>query len=94
MAGLNIKDPQVHALARRMAARTGQSMTGVIRAALSDWEARLQAAEGRADAAELLALAQAVTAGIGGAKGAGQGAPDSGVPDHGALFYDDAGLPR
>lgn len=83
MTGLNIKDAEVHALARRIADRTGQSMTGAIRAALRDLDRRLDAAGARADAEALLALARQVSGQVSGPP-----------PDHGTDLYDAQGLPR
>jgi antitoxin VapB len=36
MAALNIRDPEVHELARRLAARTGETMTEAVRKALAE----------------------------------------------------------
>ena len=36
MAALNIRDPQVHELARQLAARTGETMTEAVRIALAE----------------------------------------------------------
>jgi antitoxin VapB len=43
--GLNIKNERVHALAREVAARTGQSQTSAIETALQRYLVRLQRAE-------------------------------------------------
>lgn len=43
---LNIKDPEVYALARRLATETGESLTETVRVALRDRLARLQSASG------------------------------------------------
>jgi hypothetical protein len=43
---MNIKDPEVHALARRMADQTGHSMTRVIHDALTEVDRRLTAHAG------------------------------------------------
>lgn len=83
MTGLNIKDAEVHALARRIADRTGQSMTGAIRAALRDLDRRLEAQATRAGAEDLLALARQVSGQVSGPP-----------PDHGTDLYDAQGLPR
>lgn len=42
MPALNIRDPEVHELARKLAARTGETMTEAVRTALAE---RLQRAE-------------------------------------------------
>ena len=80
---LNIKDEEVHRLARELAAATGQSMTRVIREALQERQRQLLAARGKASAEELLALAREIS----------DRAQDP-WPDHGAVLYDDRGLPR
>jgi antitoxin VapB len=36
MAALNIRDPEVHELARQLAARTGETMTEAVRKALAE----------------------------------------------------------
>jgi len=36
MAALNIRDPEVHELARQLAARTGETMTEAVRIALAE----------------------------------------------------------
>ena len=47
MAALNIRDPEVHELARQLAARTGESMTEAVRTALVE---RLQRTGGPTEA--------------------------------------------
>jgi antitoxin VapB len=47
MAALNIRDPEVHELARQLAARTGESMTEAVRTALVE---RLQRTGGPSEA--------------------------------------------
>jgi antitoxin VapB len=79
---LNIKDEEVHRLAREIADATGQSMTRVIREALQERQRQLQAARRKASAAELLALAREISTHARGP-----------YPDHGAVLYDDRGLP-
>jgi antitoxin VapB len=79
---LNIKDAEVHRLARAIADATGQSMTRVIREALQERQRQLQAAQRKASAEELLALARKVSAHARGP-----------YPDHGVVLYDDRGLP-
>lgn len=43
---LNIKDPEVYALARRLATETGESLTETVRVALRERLARLQSTSG------------------------------------------------
>jgi antitoxin VapB len=80
---LNIKDDDVHRLAREIARATGQSMTQVVREALQERHRQLREARARAGAAELLALARQVSERAEGP-----------APDHAALLYDERGLPR
>lgn len=42
---MNIKDEEVHRLARDLADRTGQSMTQVVREALAEYDAKLKNAD-------------------------------------------------
>jgi len=42
---MNIKDEEVHRLARELADRTGQSMTQVVREALAEYDAKLKIAD-------------------------------------------------
>ncbi len=79
---LNIKDEEVHRLARAIADATGQSMTRVIREALEERQRQLQAAQQKASTAELLALAREISTHAQGS-----------YPDHGTALYDDRGLP-
>jgi hypothetical protein len=81
MPTMNIKDPEVHALARRMADQAGQSMTRVIHDALIEMDRRLTARSGRIDGDDLLTLAQWISTGIKGP-----------VPDLGQM-YGTGGLP-
>ena len=80
MATMNIKDPEVHRLARVLAERRRTSMTGAVREALSEALAREEA--GREGVAErLLAL---------GAASRRVSEPVRPAAD----LYDDDGLPR
>lgn len=79
---LNIKDEEVHRLAREIARATGQSMTRVIREALEERQRQLQAAQRRASAVELLVLVREISDHAQGP-----------YPDHGIVLYDDRGLP-
>ena len=53
--GMNIKNPEAHALAREIAARTGLSLTDAVLAALREKRAALAGEGERAKAASLLA---------------------------------------
>jgi len=79
---LNIKDEDLHRMAREIACATGQSMTQVIREALQERHRQLLEARRKASAVELLALAREMSDRV-----------DGPAPDHGALLYDDRGLP-
>jgi len=60
--GMNIKNPEAHALAREVAARTGLSLTDAVLAALREKRAALaDAAEERAQADRLLAYGRRLT---------------------------------
>ncbi len=81
---LNIKDPEAHELARKLAEQTGESMTRAVTEALRERLARLQRSH-KADstADDLLAIGRRCAATL-------KGKP----VDHGALLYDDRGLPK
>lgn len=81
---LNIKDPEAHELARKLAELTGETMTRAVTEALRERLARLTRAEKRETAADdLLAIGRRCAATL-------KGKP----VDHGSLLYDDRGLPR
>jgi len=81
---LNIKDPEAHELARKLAEQTGESMTRAVTEALRERLARLtRAAKPEATAADLLAIGRRCAATL-------KGEP----VDHGSLLYDERGLPR
>ncbi len=80
---LNIKDPEVHRIARAIADETGESMTQVIRGALRDRLAQIDQQKGKASLAELRALSKQVAS-------YAKGPPI----DHGEEFYDEFGLPK
>jgi len=80
---INIKDPEVHRLAREMARMSGKSMTRVVRESLEARYEVLASQQQRADVAELLGIAQRVAE-----------RADGEVPDHGKLLYDERGLPK
>jgi antitoxin VapB len=78
---LNIKDASVHEAVKRLARITGESQAQAVATAVSERLARLQ----RDDlAARLLAI---------GHKTASRMRPEAKRLDHGALLYDDRGLP-
>jgi antitoxin VapB len=79
---LNIKDPEAHRLARKIAEQTGESMTRAVTEALRERLARLS--QGPAvTAADLLAIGRRCAAAL-------KTAP----VDHAALLYDERGLPK
>ena len=80
---LNIKNPEAHALAARVAALTGETMTEAVTTALRERLARI--AENGELAAELLALGRDCAKRL---KEPWRSA------DHAALLYDERGLPR
>ncbi len=80
---MNIKDPEVHRLAREMARMTGKSMTHVVRESLEVRYELLAREHRRADVAELLGIARRVAE-----------RADGEAPDHGELLYDEKGLPK
>lgn len=80
---INIKDPEVHRLAREMARMTGKSMTRVVRESLEEHYQILAREQRRADVSELLGIAQRVAE-----------RSDGAAPDHGQLLYDETGLPK
>ena len=83
-APLTIKDEEVHRLARRLAALTGESVTEAVRAALKERIARERRRQGaKARAEELLEIGRRCAAGL--------KAP---ATDHADLLYDERGLPR
>ncbi len=81
---LNIKDPEAHKLARKLAERTGESLTRAVTVALRERLSRVDRAR-RPDAAaeELLAIGRRCAATL-----------KRKPVDHAALLYDEHGLPR
>jgi hypothetical protein len=83
--GLNIKNPETHALAATLARQLDISMTEAVTLALRD---KLAATSREAEAARKLETlrrtAAAFTAMVG----------PEGLPDHAALLYDDLGMPK
>ena len=80
---LNIKHPEAHAMARRIAELTGETLTEAVNRALSDRLARLEDRDGAVEA--LLAIGRDCARRL---KGAVK------TKDHGELLYDETGLPR
>jgi antitoxin VapB len=81
---LNIKDPAAHALARTLAKATGETMTRAVTEAIRE---RLERIRRRrkpdATVADLLAIGRRCANTL-------KGKP----VDHGAMLYDERGLPR
>ncbi|HLX30673.1 MAG TPA: type II toxin-antitoxin system VapB family antitoxin [Casimicrobiaceae bacterium] len=81
---LNIKSQEAHELAETLARETGETMTGAVTQALRERLERVRRQhrpEARAD--ELLAIGRRCAKAL------------KGKPlDHGALLYDDRGIPR
>jgi len=81
---LNIKDPEAHELARKLAEQTGETMTRAVTEALLERLARLTCAEKpETTADDLLAIGRRCAATL-------KGKP----VDHGSLLYDERGLPK
>lgn len=84
---MNIKSPEAHALARQLAAVTGESVTAAVTTALRE---RLQRVTASSDdrvadrRRTILRLAADIRANAG----------SEAWPDHGDLLYDADGLPR
>ena len=79
---LNIKNEEAHALAVRVARLTGESLTEAVTTALRERLARVEAPDTLVE--ELLALGRDCAARL--------DAPTRTI-DHGALLYDEKGLP-
>jgi antitoxin VapB len=81
---LNIKDPEAHKLARKLAQQTGETMTRAVTEALRERLARLtRAQKSEATAEDLLAIGRRCAATL----------KEKSV-DHGSLLYDERGLPK
>ncbi|MGB0513352.1 MAG: type II toxin-antitoxin system VapB family antitoxin [Wenzhouxiangellaceae bacterium] len=80
---INIKDPEVHRLARELARMSGKSMTRVVRESLEARYEALAREQQRAGVDELMNIARRVSK-----------QSEGGAPDHGELLYDEHGLPR
>jgi antitoxin VapB len=79
---LNIKDESVHEVVKRIARITGESQAQAVAIAVNERLARLQKDD---LAGRLLAI---------GRKTADRVTPNAKRLDHGALLYDDRGLPK
>ena len=83
---LNIKDPEAHDLARKLAAETGETMTRAVVEALRERLERVRRQRGgKATAEELMEIGRRCAADM---KEAGHSL------DHCKLFYDEHGLPK
>lgn len=81
---LNIKDPEAHELARKLAAQTGETMTRAVTEALRERLARLvRAQKPEVTADDLLAIGRRCAATL-----------KNRPVDHSALLYDERGLPK
>lgn len=81
---LNIKDPEAHRLAQALAQETGETMTRAVTEALRERLARVRSHRPpEATVEDLLAIGRRCAASL-------KGKP----VDHGALLYDEQGLPR
>jgi len=81
---LNIKDPEAHELAQRLAAETGETMTKVVTLALREKLLRVRRAKrSKATAEELRAIAKRFRSQLKGP-----------LEDHGTFLYDDKGMPK
>ncbi len=78
---LNIKDDSVHEAVKRITSITGESQAQAVATAVRERLARLERDE---LATRLLAI---------GSKAAARMSPEAKELDHGALLYDDRGLP-
>ncbi|MFI5098724.1 MAG: type II toxin-antitoxin system VapB family antitoxin [Candidatus Acidiferrales bacterium] len=81
---LNIKDPDAHKLAQRLADETGETMTRAVTEALREKLSRVRRAKrSKATAEELRAIGRRFRSHLKGP-----------VEDHGTLLYDEKGLPK
>jgi antitoxin VapB len=85
---LNIKNPETEELAHRLAAATGESLTGAVTVALRERLSRVNTSE-QALVAERAERLRAVAL-----DAVGRWAEPYRTAEHGELLYDDAGLPR
>lgn len=81
---LNIKDPEAHRLARKIAQQTGETLTRAVTEALRERLARLgRDLRPETTADDLLAIGRRCAATL-------KGKP----VDHGSFLYDERGLPK
>ncbi len=80
---LNIKDPEAHRLAQRIARATGETITRAVTEALRERLEKIERRGARASVEELLAIADRAAAHVKGP-----------CLDHAALPYDENGLPK
>ncbi len=80
---LNIKDPEAHRLAQRIARATGETMTRVVTEALRERLDRIERRRARASVEELMAIADRAAAHVKGH-----------YLVHSGLLYDEHGLPK
>lgn len=81
---MNIKDPEAHKLAQRLAEETGETMTEAVTVALKERFARVRRAKRyKATAEELRSIGQRFRNHLKGP-----------VEDHGTFLYDEKGLPK
>ena len=80
---LNIKDPEAHRLALAISRATGESMTSVVKEALRERYARIEARTRKASVEELLAIADRAASHV-----------KRPYAEHAQLLYDANGLPK
>ena len=80
---LNIKDPEAHRLAQKIARATGETMTRVVTEALRERLEKIERSQARASVEELLTIADWAAAHVKGP-----------YLDHAALLYDKHGLSK
>lgn len=82
---LNIKDPEIHQLARELAELTGENMTQAVGVAVRDRLTRIRGErkKKRMSVKDMLALGRRVRSKIKGP-----------LVDHAELLYDERGLPK
>ena len=80
---LNVKDPEAHRLAQAIARETGESLTRVVIESLRERHAKIEQRKGKASLADLMAIAKRAARGV-----------KRPYVDHGALLYDEHGLPK
>jgi len=85
---LNIKNSEAERLARKLAAATGETVTGAVTAAVRERLDRVQR-EDRAAGEARAARIREITA-----DAAGRWVEPYRIADHGQLLYDELGLPR